>query len=135
MVQFEVNESLPHFTILGTFPSFNEYQSACRRNPYVGNSMKKKCMRRAEEAIAFSPVYRYRPQKALVVHFVYYESNKRRDKDNIDSMCRKVVFDALQECGVIENDGWKQIDNYTHDFYVDASDPRIEVYLEEVENG
>lgn len=134
MVQFLIDDRMPHFTIPGTFPSLNEYLGACARNPKAGGAMKRKYMNIAVEAIRFSTAYRFRPKRAIVVHFVYYEPNRRRDKDNIDSMCRKCVFDALQKCGVIQNDGWSEIENYTHDFYV-ADNPknvRVEVYLEEV---
>jgi Holliday junction resolvase RusA-like endonuclease len=58
----------------------------------------------------------------------------KRDKDNVLSVCMKVIQDALQTCGVIDNDGWANIENFTHDFYLDAQNPRIEVYIEEKEN-
>ena len=54
---------------------------------------------------------------------------------NIFSFADKVFQDALQKCGVIKNDGWKEIDNFTHDFYVDKKNPRIEIFLEEIEKG
>lgn len=94
--------------------------------------MKRKYKNLAVDAIRFSRCFRYKPKNPVIIHFVYYEPNKRRDKDNIDSMCRKCVFDALQEVGILPNDGWKEIENYTHDFYVDQRNPHIEVYLEEV---
>lgn len=135
--QFDVEKgiNLPHFVIPGTMPSLNEYLTACNKAPKIGAAMKRKYKNLAVDAIRFSSMKRYKAEKPLIVHFVYYEPNKRRDKDNLDGMCRKCVFDALQECGVIPNDGWKEIENYTHDFYV-ADNPknvRIEVYLEEVE--
>lgn len=61
--------------------------------------------------------------------------DKQRDKGNIFSFADKVFQDALQKCGVIKNDGWKEIENFTHDFYVDKKNPRIEIFLEEIEKG
>lgn len=123
---------MPSFFIPGQMPSLNEYLSACNKNPRIGGSMKRKFKNIAVEAITYSRSMKgYKAKSPLIVHFVYFEPNRRRDKDNVDSMCRKCVFDALQECGVIENDGWKQIDNYTHDFYVVDVNPHIEVFLEE----
>lgn len=134
--QFDLSNGifLPHFTIPGTMPSLNEYLSACNRAPKIGNSMKHKYRKLALDCIRFSNCKNYKAKKPLIIHFVYYEPNKRRDKDNLDSMCRKCVFDGLQDSGVINNDGWAQIENYTHDFYVDSKNPRIEIYLEEIED-
>ena len=44
----------------------------------------------------------------------------------------KCIQDAMQEIGLIDNDGWKNIENFTHDFYVDKENPRIEVFIENV---
>lgn len=71
----------------------------------------------------------------IIIHYNFYEPDKQRDKGNIFSFADKVFQDALQKCGVIKNDGWKEIDNFTHDFYVDKKNPRIEIFLEEIEKG
>ena len=137
--QFDLSTGvfLPHFIIPGTMPTLNEYLASCNQRPQIGAAMKRKYKNLACDAIRFSISTRhYKASKPLIVHFIYFESNRRRDKDNIDSMCRKCVFDALQDCGVIPNDGWHEIENYTHDFYVvdHPRDVRIEVYLEEIED-
>jgi Holliday junction resolvase RusA-like endonuclease len=41
--------------------------------------------------------------------FEVREPNKRRDPDNFCSGAEKMIFDALQEAGLLENDGWKQV--------------------------
>ena len=71
----------------------------------------------------------------IIIHYNFYEPDKQRDKGNIFSFADKAFQDALQKCGVIKNDGWKEIDNFTHDFYVDKKNPRIEIFLEEIEKG
>lgn len=71
----------------------------------------------------------------IIIHYRFYEPDKQRDKGNIFAFADKVFQDALQKCGVIKNDGWKEIDNFTHDFYVDKKNPRIEIFLEEIEKG
>jgi hypothetical protein len=35
------------------------------------------------------------------------------------------------QAGLLENDGWKQIDGWSDYFKIDQRDPRIEVYIEE----
>ena len=134
-LQFVPDESMPHFTIKGTFPSLNQYLSECGRNPRAGNRLKRDHMMLATNAIRRQVDRHFKPKNPLIVHFRYFEPNMRRDKDNIDSLARKVIFDSLQATKIIENDGWKQIENYTHDFFVcgKGEEPRIEVYLEEVE--
>ena len=68
----------------------------------------------------------------VILHYRFFEEKKNRDKDNVFAFATKVVQDAMQELGIIDNDGWKNIENFTHDFFVDKEKPRIEVYIEEV---
>ena len=64
------------------------------------------------------------------------EREKRMlEKSWAKTFADKVFQDALQKCGVIKNDGWKEVENFTHDFYVDKKNPRIEIFLEEIEKG
>ena len=53
--------------------------------------------------------------------------------DNISGFGRKVIFDALQNMGILKNDGWKQIKSITEYWEVDKKNPRIEVILESEE--
>ena len=126
-------ENMPHFVIPFTMPGLNQYLAECARNPHAGAKIKRDNM-----LLACNSIRRYlkkwKATKPVIVHFHYYQKDKRMDKDNIDSFCRKCVFDALQKCGVIQNDGWGEIENYTHDFFVDSKNPRIIIYLEEVDN-
>ena len=43
-----------------------------------------------------------------------------------------MIQDALVECGVLQNDGWKNIVGFSDDFFVDPKNPRIEVDIEEI---
>lgn len=133
--QFDLSKAkdMPNFTIYGTLPSLNEYLSACGKNPRIGGSMKHKNMGIAIQWIRVSDIRDLKVEKPLIIHYVIYEPNRKRDHDNVFCMVSKCVQDALQEVEIIKNDGWEQILNFTHDFYVDKENPRIEVYLEEVE--
>ena len=134
--QFNLNDKglYPHFTIPGTMPGLNEYLAEVGRKPQIGGRMK-----REYKMLALSYIRRdlrkYKATKPIVLHYVFYEPNMKRDHDNVFTFCSKCVQDALQEAKVIENDGWKQIVNFTHDFFLDKSKPRIEVYIEEIERG
>jgi len=49
------------------------------------------------------------------VTFIWIESNKRRDPDNV-AFAKKFILDAAQKAGLIENDGHKQIAGFTDRF-------------------
>ena len=66
------------------------------------------------------------------VDFIWYESDRMRDKDNISS-AKKYILDALQKAGTLQGDGWKHINDFTDKFIVDKTNPRVEVTLREVE--
>ena len=121
------------FVIKGTMPTLNEYLSACASSPYKGHKLKQDNMLLAINAIRLY-LRGYHADKLIVLHYVFYEPNKKRDKDNIFAFASKVVQDSLQKTKTISNDGWKNIENFTHEFYVDKEHPRIEVTIEEIED-
>lgn len=111
--------------------SLNEYITACRRNPHAGNLMK-----RRDEGIC-SKLIRQQCKKhfgKVHIDYLWIEPNSKRDKDNISSYGRKVIQDALVSSGVIDNDGWKQIEGFSDSFGVDKNNPRIEIRIREVNN-
>ena len=128
------HEDMPHFTIKGTLPSLNEYLSACRKHPQAGAKLKRDCEMIVCNAIRRG-VGRYHTDKPIILHYHIYEPTMKRDRDNVVSAVMKYTQDALQKCGVIDNDGWKNILNFTHDFFIDKGNARIEVYIEEVSNN
>lgn len=123
------------FTIPGTLPGLNEYINAERRNKYAAAKLKKN----AETVVSYSVkmLGKWRAKKPVYMIYHWYEPNRRRDMDNISSFGRKVIQDALVRAGVLENDGWAQIDGFKDCFYVDRKNPRIVVELVEEgkENG
>lgn len=130
--QFEIEPTMANFTIYGKFPTINEYIKALNNNRYVGANLKRDC---EESAMwSMSGIKHLRFDK-VILHYRFFEPNQKRDKDNVFAFTTKVVQDAMQELGMIDNDGWKNIENFTHDFFVDKDNPRIEVYIEEVGKG
>lgn len=115
--------------IPGTLPALNEMLNAAKRNKYTYEKLK-------NDAIAYIDPFIYKSikrQKApdhADYEIIWYCPNKRRDKDNIMAG-QKFIYDALQETGVIPNDGWRQIGSITHRFAVDRLNPRIEVIITE----
>ena len=70
-------------------------------------------------------------KKPVVVHYHYFEKDRRRDIGNIHAPCQKFTEDALQECGIIANDNQKCVIGFTAQFSTDKEKPRVEIILEE----
>lgn len=111
-------------------PSMNEFIGAQRSNAYNGASFKKKHQQHCVWAIRRAKIPKIK--RPVILHYIFYERSTRRDLDNISGFAHKVIQDALVECGVITNDGWKNIKGYTDTFAVDREKPRIIVMIEEV---
>lgn len=116
-------------TIPGRLPGMNEYSAAQRGNRYKGAQMKAAAQRLIEGCITSG---RIRPASGPVtLHYRFFEPNCRRDLDNIAGFAHKVTQDALVSCGILTDDGWKEIKGFTDVFAVDRNQPRIEVDIEE----
>lgn len=73
--------------------------------------------------------------KPVIIHYEFYCKDKMHDRMNVASAFIKSFEDALQKCKVIKNDGWDYVLTPTLYFEIDRSNPRIEIVIEEVENG
>ena len=116
--------------IPGTLPGLNEYIDANRLKKYAGAAMK----RQAEAAVMAAIKRQMRGLKLtrpVVLHYTWVEKDRRRDHDNV-AFAQKFVQDALVHAGVLKNDGWAQVEGFTHAFRVDSKHPRVEVEVEEV---
>ena len=68
------------------------------------------------------------PAPKSVFKFTWYRKNRRTDPDNI-AFAKKFLLDAMEEVGIIDNDGWKNVAGFIDDFFVDKSNPRVEIEL------
>ena len=118
------------FTIYGRLDGLNEYTKANRSNKYKGNKTKQDNEFLVSLHIRQAKLKRV-DKYPVTLKITWYEENKRRDIDNI-TFATKFIQDALVKCGVLENDGQKQINKVIHDVKVDKSNPRIEVEIIEV---
>ena len=117
--------------ITGRLPGMNEFISAQRTNKYKGAQMKADGQHTCEIYVK-KALRNVHIEKPIKIHYCFYERNTKRDMDNISGFAHKVFQDALVSCGVIDNDGWKNIVGFTDSFFVDKKNPRIEIVLEEV---
>ena len=72
-------------------------------------------------------------EKPVIIHYHYYEQNRKRDIGNVHAPCQKFVEDALQDCGVIINDNQRYLRGFTASFDVSKDNPRVEIEIEETE--
>lgn len=117
--------------IEGRFLGLNDYINIERGNRYQAANVKKQLMDNVYWCI-IQQLKGVKFTKPVVLHYTWYEKDKRRDKDNICSVGMKIIQDALVKAGTLKNDGWNEIASFTHDFKVDSKNPRIEVEIEEL---
>lgn len=97
--------------VKGKLPSLNEYIRACRTSPQVGAKMK----RETERIIIYQLARLDKITSPVIVRFVWYEENKKRDKDNV-AFGKKFILDAMQASGKLVNDNNDYIAGFTDDF-------------------
>lgn len=117
-------------TIPGRLPGWNDYSDAERASWRKAARMKRDtqdmigwCLRKHLPGVNI--------KRPVAITYVWYEPNRKRDKDNI-AFAKKFIQDALVEAGVLANDGWRNIVRTSDSVAVDASNPRVEVWIEEV---
>lgn len=113
-----------------TLPGMNDYVAAERANRQKGAAFKKKWQN--DVAIVMKRQIRGKLKEPVVMHYTWFERDKRRDKDNVSAFGRKVIQDALVQIRALQNDGWNNIALFTDDFQVDKARPRVEIEIEEV---
>ena len=112
-----------------SLPGLNEYIEAERGHRQKGAKLKRDCQ--TSVIIALRRQIRTPLREPVFMRYLWVEKNRRRDKDNISSFCRKVIQDALVKMGVLRNDGWENIEGFSDSFAVDKGKPRIEIEIEE----
>lgn len=112
-------------TIKGEFPTLNEIIKASKSHHMAYANQKK-------DYTALATIF---IQNADTVHglndwtFTWYRKNKRNDPDNIQ-VGTKYILDSFVKNGIIENDGWNQINSIKHIFKVDKANPRVEINIQ-----
>ena len=102
------------FFIEGCLPGLNEIIHESRRHFVKGNQHKKQWQKNIEWQIKIAKI---KPVEQARFEFIWFEKNKKRDKDNIAAGGRKYIFDALVELKILPSDGWKHIVNWTDHFF------------------
>ena len=108
------------FTVLGRFPSLNDYVNDERSNRFAGGKVKKQQTQRVQHAARNMPRFR----KPVFVTFRWVEGSTRRDWDNV-AFAKKFVLDGLVKAGVIGNDSQRFVVGFRDEFEVDPKHPRV----------
>lgn len=119
-------------TIYGRLPGLNEYIDAERQSKYKAAALKAQSMQLVM-IYAKRDLRKWRAKGPVYMRYIWYEPNRRRDKDNVSGYGRKIIQDALVKGGYLRNDGWNEIAGFSDDFCVNKLNPRVEVYIDEVE--
>ena len=114
--------------IPGRLHGMNDILDACKEGYRKGSALKRSDQDAVEWLIR-SQLRGVHFKKPVFMIYRWYEKDQRRDKDNISSFGRKVIQDALVNCRIIKNDGWRYIEGFEDHFYIDAKKPRIEVEI------
>lgn len=98
-----------HFILKSTsynkpcLPSLNQYITICRANKWGANAWKRRYQKIIGKQIA-EQCGNFYIDKPFTLDLVICEGNKRRDKDNVEAMAKKLILDTLQEINYIQND-------------------------------
>lgn len=116
-----------------TLPSLNDYLAEIGKNPKAGGKMKRDYMWVCIGAIRKHLRGWKVTRPPIIIHYRFYERNKgvKRDVMNVAAFADKCFEDALQSCGVIENDNPAWVENTTHQFFWIDGEPFIEIEIEE----
>jgi len=123
------NEGESKLIIPGELPTQNEMVNKSKTHWNKYRDMKEKY----EEMIIFYIEQQEIPfYESIHLDITYYRTNRRHDPDNIVA-AKKIILDAFQKIGVIENDGWKQVKGFTESWEVDKENPRTEIKIKKRE--
>lgn len=115
------------FFVPGPLPGMNEYAGTKTRWHYK---------RMKSEWGATIRYYikqeKLQPMARAEIKFLWIEKDRRRDPDNIMS-AQKFVLDAIVTAGLMNNDGWNQIEGIAHRFQVagKGDNPGVLVFMSE----
>ena len=118
--------------INGRIKTLNEYISALNASKYKGAQLKRDEETKISAAI-WQQLRGVRIEAPVFIVFNWHCKDKKFDKDNI-AAAKKFCLDALVTCGTLKNDTWERIVGFSDNFYVDKNNPKVEIYIKEVEN-
>ena len=88
------------------------------------------------DQVCIKAIKKYMPKvtinRPIKCTFFIYAQDKRHDRGNLACACEKSFLDALQQAGVIGNDGWNFVQDSIFHTELDRKNPRVEVLIQTV---
>ncbi len=109
-------------------PSYNNYILQCRSNNYGANNWKHRYQDIIAKQIS-EQCENFYIDEPFTLDLVICEGNKRRDKDNVESMAKKLLLDCLQDTMYIKNDKLYMGGNTTFKYERNNSYIEVEIKL------
>ena len=106
---------------------FNTFQNVTRGNKFGGSKIKKTETEKVYWACKeqhIKPVTEY----PIEIIFKWYSKDNRKDIDNV-CFAKKFALDGLVMAGVLEDDSRKFVCSFIDEFYIDKSNPRLEIII------
>ncbi len=119
------------FVIAGELTDLNTYVNKERGNRFAAAAIKEKETNRVYWECKSQKIGKVIPP--ILLECQWFCKNQRKDKDNI-SFGKKFILDGLVLAGVLPDDKWDMVVGFVDSFFVDKTNPRIEVYLHETKN-
>lgn len=114
------------FRIEGKLPSANDYIKLCRGNRYGGNKM----VSDTEKYIALFIKKIPHIDRPVILHFKWYEKNRKRDVDNV-AFAKKFIIDTLVKTKKLTDDSSKYVIGFTDRFFYNGT-AHVDVDIEEI---
>lgn len=110
----------------GELVDLNTYINAERGNRFAAAKIKKEATEYVRLECLAQHIVKF--TRSVYLTFYWYCKDKRKDKDNIE-FAKKFIFDGMVQAGVLKNDGWDNIENYHHEWFIDKDNPRVAVEI------
>ena len=127
MISYEERaDKMIKVTIPLKLPSLNDYTKMCRADGRYANKIKQNL----EQQIGLYLIQLPRFENPVKIHFIWVESNKRRDLDNV-AFAKKFILDAMVKYKKLKDDNRKCVTGFTDEF-VYSEKNKVILEIEEV---
>ena len=98
----------------GAWPGYNEFHKA--RGHWASSLQLKKSWQTAAGLLIKSAKVPH--VEACTLSYLHRRRNRRFDRSNLAFGAAKIIEDALQDVGVLDDDGWNYVVGFDHQFEV-----------------
>ena len=115
-------------TIYGQLTDFNKHEKAARGHWRTAAKIKKAETNRVAKECLLIENKHEELKYPIDLNFYWYCKDKKIDKDNL-AFAKKYILDGMVAAGVIPNDTWEYIGDFSDIFLIDKLNPRIVIQI------